>query len=75
VVGEDICVMTKRNLREIILALALFFNPFGYNEVFYGIMTLTGSYLSAAVAMYCIAAALFSIYLVLRWRDKRVEKS
>jgi len=67
--------MTKRNLREIILALALFFNPFGYNEVFYGIMTLTGSYLSAAVAMYCIAAALFSIYLVLRWRDKRVEKS
>lgn len=66
--------MKKGNLRELILALALFFNPLGYNEVFVGIMTLTGTYWGAALAMYCIAGVLFSIYLGLKWRDKHCDK-
>jgi hypothetical protein len=66
-------MMVKRNLRELILALALFFNPLGYNEVFVGIMALTGTYWSAAFVMYCIAAALFLTYLGLRWRDRKLR--
>lgn len=58
--------MIKRNLRELILALALFFNPLGYNEVFAGIMMLTGTYWSASLVMYCIAAILFLTYLGLK---------
>jgi hypothetical protein len=63
-----------KNLRELVLALALFFNPAGYNEVFVFIMSLTGTYWSAALVMYCFAAVLFSIYLVLRWVDKKHEQ-
>lgn len=66
--------MTKiKNLRELMLALALFFNPLLYNEVFAGIMILTGSYWSTALVMYCIAGAFFATYLVLRWVDRNGE--
>ena len=63
-------MMAKKNLRELVLALALFFNPLGYNEVFAGIMMLTGSYWGTALVMYCIAAVFFLTYLVLRKCDK-----
>lgn len=63
-------MMRIKNLRELVLALALFFNPLLYNEVFYGIMMLTGSYLGASIVMYCIAGAFFLTYLGLRWYDK-----
>lgn len=64
-------MMAKKNLRELVLALALFFNPLGYNEVFYGIMKLTGTYLGASIVMYCFAFILFMIYLGLRIYDKK----
>jgi len=64
--------MTKRkNLRELFLALALFFNPAGYNEVFALIMSATGTYWSAAFVMYGLASTLFIVYLILRWIDKK----
>jgi len=60
----------RSNLREIVLALAFFFNPLLYNEVFAGIMSFTGSYWTTALIMYCIAGSLFGIYFILRYLDK-----
>jgi hypothetical protein len=66
-------VLKRSNLRELILALAFFFNPLGYNEVFALIMSFTGSYWSAAFVMYVFAGLLFLTYFLVRWLD-RVKK-
>jgi hypothetical protein len=58
--------MTQASVREIILALALFFNPLGYNELFAGIMKLTSSYWITALILYTISGSLFLIYLILK---------
>jgi hypothetical protein len=64
-------VLNRSNLREIILALAFFFNPLGYNEVFALIMSFTGSYWSAAFVMYLFAGTLFTTYFAIRFWDKK----
>jgi hypothetical protein len=68
-------VLKRANMRELILALAFFFNPLLYNEVFAGIMNFTQSYWTTALIMYIIAGSLFGIYLILKVLDKRKEKS
>lgn len=60
-------MMTLANVREIILALALFFNPLGYNELFAFIMSYTGSYWATACVFYCIAGTLFGTFLFLKF--------
>ena len=62
--------MTKATLRELILAIALFFNPLGYNELFAFIMKLTGSYWTTSAIFYAIAGGLFSFYLILKKRNR-----
>jgi hypothetical protein len=56
---------------EMTLALALFFLPLGYNELFYFIMKLTGSYLATSVIFYILSGSLFLIYLILKKVYKR----
>lgn len=57
---------TLANVRELILALALFFNPLGYNELFAFTMGLTGSYWTTSCIFYMLAGTLFATYLILK---------
>jgi len=68
-------MMTLANVREIVLALALFFNPLGYNELFAFIMKHTGSYWATAFVFYCTAGTLFGVFLFLKFCYKpKAEK-
>ena len=49
--------------RELVLAVALFFNPLGYNELFRCTMLITGSYWATSACFYAIAFGLFLVYL------------
>ena len=71
---EEIWMMTIKSLRELSLALALFFNPLLYNELFAGIMSLIGSYWATALCFYIIAGGFFATYCVLRFIEKRKNK-
>lgn len=62
---------TLANVREIILALALFFNPLGYNELFAFIMHHTGSYWVTSCIFYAIAGTLLATYFVLKLRGNK----
>jgi hypothetical protein len=64
-----IWMMTLVSAQELILALALFFNPFGYNELFAFIMTLTGSYWITSLIFYLIAGSLFGTFLLMKRRS------
>lgn len=59
-------MIRKGALKELILALALFFNPLGYNELFAGIMHYTHSYLITSCIFYGISSTLFIVYLLLK---------
>ena len=58
---------TLVNVRESVLALALFFNPLGYNELFAFIMNYTNSYWITSCIFYVIAGTLFGIFLLLKF--------
>ena len=57
---------TLEAVRELVLAMALFFNPFGYNELFALTMRLTGSYWITSCIFYGVAGTLFLTYLALK---------
>jgi asparagine N-glycosylation enzyme membrane subunit Stt3 len=59
-------VVKRENLRELMLALALFFNPLGFDIIFNFIMSITCSYWLADAIMYAIAGIFFIIYLIMR---------
>ncbi len=61
-------MMTLASMREIILALALFFNPLGYNELFAGIMSVTHSYWTTALMFYALSGSLLLVYFALRFK-------
>lgn len=63
------------NIRELNLAVALFFNPFGYNELFAYIMTRTGSYWRTAWLFYILSGVLFGTYFFLKFFIKRMNKT
>jgi len=50
--------------------LALFFNPFGFDAVQYGLILWTGSLWRANLVMYFIAASFFGLYIYFRRLDK-----
>jgi hypothetical protein len=64
-------MMTLATSRELILALALFFNPLGYNELFAFIMRFTHSYWYTSLIFYAIAGSLFGVFLMLKRKDKK----
>lgn len=63
-------MMTLGSIRELVLAVALFFNPFGYNELFAYIMSLTGSYWTTACFFYVLSGILFGVYFLLKFKEK-----
>jgi len=62
-------MMTLISVQELVLALALFFNPLGYNELFAFIMKLTGSYWITSLIFYIIAGSLFGTFLLIKRRS------
>jgi hypothetical protein len=68
--------ITLDTVSQLMLALALFFNPLGYDGLFAFTMKLTYSYWSAVAVFYFIAASFFATYLILRRRikSKSLEK-
>ena len=67
-------MMTLENLTELILAVALFFNPFGYNELFAYIMSHTGSYWGTACIFYVLSGSLFLVYFYLKHVGRKKKK-
>lgn len=59
-------MMTLPNVREIILALALFFNPLGYNELFALTMRFTHSYWVTSCIFYATASILLLVFFLLK---------
>ena len=60
-------MMTRKEiLKEVILGLAVFFNPVGYNEVFAGIMHYTKSYWITSCIFYGISGGLFITYFLIK---------
>lgn len=68
-------MMTPTNLRELVLAVALFFNPFGYNELFAFTMTRTGSYWKTSAIFYAFSGSLFVVYSYLKIVEKRKKRT
>lgn len=68
-------MMTLESLTEFVLAIALFFNPFGYNELFAYIMSHTGSYWGTACIFYVLSGSLFSVYFYLKYTVRKKKKA
>jgi hypothetical protein len=59
------------NLSQWFLALALFFNPFGFDAVQYMLIKTTGSLWTANFVLYCIAGFFFGLYVIFRKKSKK----
>lgn len=55
----------KRKIGNILITLALFLNPLGYDLVVYGIMLLTKSYWLTMTMMYAMATFFFGMFIYL----------
>lgn len=69
----------RKKLAMTCLMLSSFFLPFGYDALFKLIMDATGSYWTADIIFYCIAAVFFVAYLSLeghlsKWWSKLRKK-
>ncbi len=55
----------KRKLGNLLITLALFLNPLGYDLLVYGVMSLTNSYWVTMTIMYGMTTLFFSMFLYL----------
>lgn len=55
----------KRKVGNLLITLALFLNPLGYDLVVYGIMLLTKSYWLTMTIMYAMASFFFALFFYL----------
>ncbi len=62
---------TKTNLHHIILMLATFFNPLGFDALFALVMKWTGSFWTTDLIFYCLSGLFFGLYFYLRRREKK----
>lgn len=53
----------KRAIGNILIAIALFLNPFGYDIIVYGITLLTKSYWATMCIMYALAIVFFILFI------------
>lgn len=59
---------------KLILMLAMFFNPFGFDIAFASIMAITGSYWITDLIFYMISASFYtSYYFVSKNENKKVS--
>jgi hypothetical protein len=61
---------TKKNLATIVLMIATFFNPLGFDALFALVMKWTGSFWITDAIFYCLSASFFGLYYLLRKREK-----
>lgn len=62
----------KRN--TLVLMLATFFNPLGFDALFKAVLDLTGSYWTTDLLFYLVSALLFGLYFYLVKKDKNEKK-
>jgi hypothetical protein len=55
----------KRAIGNLLITLALFLNPLGYDLVVYGIMLITNSYWMTMSIMYALATMFFGFFIYL----------
>jgi hypothetical protein len=65
----------KQRRNAIVLMLATFFNPLGFDALFKWVMDMTGSYWITDVIFYLTSAALFILYYYLSKKDKLHEQN
>jgi len=61
--------------KDVVLMLALFFNPFGFDAVQYTLILLTGSLWKANLLLYCIAGFFFGLYIYFTKQLNKKETS
>jgi hypothetical protein len=61
----------KKNVSHIVLMIATFFNPLGFDALFALVMKWTGSYWITDVIFYCLSAFFFGVYFLLRRKDRQ----
>jgi hypothetical protein len=59
-----------KKLRTLVLVLATFFNPLGFDALFHLVMTWTGSYWITDAIFYGVSGLLFGLYFLLSKRAK-----
>lgn len=57
-------VLKHTHTRNILLMLAMFFNPFGFDALFALVMEWTGSYWMTDVVFYGVSALFFGLYFL-----------
>jgi hypothetical protein len=57
--------MSRKKVRALMLILATFFNPLGFDALFALVMKWTGSYLVTDIIFYSISIFFFSIYWIM----------
>jgi len=62
---------TLHILKDVMLMLALFFNPFGFDIVQYSLIVLMGSLWKANCVLYSIAGLFFGLYI---WVTRLLNK-
>jgi hypothetical protein len=55
-------VLRHTHTRNILLMLAMFFNPFGFDALFALVMEWTGSYWTTDFVFYCLSGLFFGLY-------------
>ena len=55
-------VLRHTHTRNILLMLAMFFNPFGFDALFALVMEWTGSYWTTDFVFYCLSGLFFCLY-------------
>ena len=55
--------LDKKTIGDILITLALFLNPFGYDIIVYIINTLTGSYWMTMSIMYMLSISFYSLFI------------
>ena len=56
----------RTNLHHIILMIATFFNPLGFDALFALVMKWTGSFWITDLIFYCLSVLFFGLYFFLR---------
>ena len=63
-------MITRKKIRTVILILATFFNPLGFDALFALLMKWTGSYWATDIIFYSISALFFGLYYLLKPKNR-----
>ena len=64
----------KQKLATVVLMIAMFFNPFGFDALFKLVMDWTGSYWITDIIFYCVSGLFFGLYILLRKSVKKHKR-